>query len=253
MSDGCDAPGSKKIVVTEDGPYFVLGKIPLVRKVQIVSEHGEPLAWKKEGDLESSECYVLCRCGQSRTKPFCDGTHCKIAFDGTESADTRTIQERQIIYPGCTKLIVKYDDSLCMQAGFCGNRMVNIQQLVFCLEDPNVRSQVIAMVERCPSGALTYAMAMDEPEIEPDLPEQVAVTTEMTSDGPIRGSLWVTGKVVIERADGQPFERRNRVTLCCCGLSKSKPLCDGTHRLKGDKAVDAPQVVAPRTGSSTPP
>ena len=31
-------------------------------------------------------------------------------------------------------------------------------------------------------------------------------------------------------ADGQPFETRNRVTLCNCGSSSQKPLCDGTHR-----------------------
>jgi len=237
MSDGCEPRGSNKIVVTEDGPYFVLGNIPLVRKVQIVSEHGEPLTWKKEGTPETSECYVLCRCGQSHTKPFCDGTHCKVAFDGTESADIRPTQERQLIYPGSAKLIVKYDDSLCMKAGFCGNRKVNIQQLVLRMEDTSVCSQVIAMIERCPSGALTYSMATGE-EIEPDLPEQVAVTTEMTSAGPIAGSLWVTGQVIIERADGQPFETRNRVTLCCCGLSKSKPLCDGTHRPPESKELD---------------
>jgi CDGSH-type Zn-finger protein len=26
------------------------------------------------------------------------------------------------------------------------------------------------------------------------------------------------------------MEVRNRVTLCSCGLSKKKPLCDGAHR-----------------------
>jgi hypothetical protein len=87
------------------------------------------------------------------------------------------------------------------------------------------------MVERCPSGSLTYAMAAGEPDIEPDLPQQIAVTTETTFEGPIDGSLWVTGNIPVERADGQPFETRNRVTLCNCGRSNSKPLCDGAHRL----------------------
>ena len=59
---------------------------------------------------------------------------------------------------------------------------------------------------------------------------QIADTTEITAEGPIHGSLWVTGYVPIERADGKPFETRNRVTLCNCGESKNKPLCDGTHR-----------------------
>ena len=78
-------------------------------------------------------------------------------------------------------------------------------------------------------------MQPGEADIEPDLPQQVAITTEVTSDRPIPGALWVTGGVPVERADGQPFERRNRVTLCCCGLSENKPLCDGTHRVKGNQ------------------
>ena len=88
----------------------------------------------------------------------------------------------------------------------------------------------MAMVERCPSGALTYRIEADGPDIEPDLPQQVAVTTEITSDGPIAGPLWVTGGIPVVRSDGKPFETRNRVTLCNCGHSGSKPLCDGTHR-----------------------
>ena len=56
------------------------------------------------------------------------------------------------------------------------------------------------------------------------------MTTEITSEGAIRGSLWVTGNIEVERSDKQPFETRNRVTLCNCGESCSKPLCDGTHR-----------------------
>ena len=88
------------------------------------------------------------------------------------------------------------------------------------------------MIERCPSGSYTYAMKKGEADIEPDLPQQIAVTTEITSDGPIEGPLWVTGYIPIERSDGKPMEVRNRVTLCSCGRSKNKPLCDGTHRPK---------------------
>jgi hypothetical protein len=86
------------------------------------------------------------------------------------------------------------------------------------------------MVERCPSGALTYRIEADGPDIELDLPQQVSLTTEITAECPIAGPLWVTGGIPIERADGQPFETRNRVTVCNCGQSHSKPLCDGTHR-----------------------
>ncbi len=228
------APAEKKIVIEFAGPYHVHGNIPLVRKTQIVSEHGEPLTWKKEGTLETKGDYDLCRCGKSRDKPICDATHCEINFDGTETADTGTTATRQEIMGG-TQIVVKRDTSLCSESGFCGTRFAKIEKLVAETNDTNIRSQVIAMIERCPSGSLTYALAADQPDSEPDLPPQIAVTTEITAEGPIDGPLWVTGNIPIERADGQPFETRNRVALCSCGRSKNKPLCDGAHRVKENR------------------
>jgi hypothetical protein len=86
--------------------------------------------------------------------------------------------------------------------------------------DTDVRSQLLAMVERCPSGALTCTVD-GAGEIEPRLPVEIGIEP----DGP----LMVTGGVTIRRADGTPLEIRNRVTLCRCGASKTKPLCDGGH------------------------
>lgn len=220
----------KKIVVTEDGPYVVYGGIPLVRKVQIVSEYGEPLTWRTGAPIETPEIYELCRCGTSRFPPFCDVSHARFDFDGTETADSRPTAERQVRYPGGTRIIVRRDASLCMESGFCGNRFTNIEEMVAHTADPQVRAQVMAMIERCPSGSYVYSIEEGEDDVEPDLPQQIAITTEITSEGPIAGPLWVTGHIPIERADGQPFEARNRVTLCSCGHSESKPLCDGVHR-----------------------
>jgi CDGSH-type Zn-finger protein len=230
-SDDREAGDVKKIVIQQDGPYMVQGAVPLVRKAQVVSEYGEPLTWKKEGDIEADEAYDLCRCGQSSKKPFCDGTsHWESGFDGTERADAGLTAGRQVTYEGGTGIVVKRDYSLCMHSGFCGNRKTNVRAMAPDTADTQVRAQVMAMIERCPSGSYTYSIQEGEPDVEPDLPQQIAVTTEITSSGPIAGPLWVTGNIPVERADGQPFETRNRVTLCCCGLSQNKPLCDGTHR-----------------------
>lgn len=225
-----DESNPKKIVVQCDGPYRVEGDIPLVRKVQVVSEHGEPLTWKKEETIATDGTYILCRCGQSTEMPFCSGAHNDVFFDGTETADTRSIAERQQIVEGGTHIVVKRDSSLCMESGFCANRLTNVDQLTPQTGESGVRAQVMAMIERCPSGSYTYAIEPDQADIEPDLPQQIAVTVEITDQGPINGPLWVTGNIPIERSDGQPFETRNRVTLCCCGKSKIKPLCDGAHR-----------------------
>ncbi len=225
-------PPEPKISVRPNGPYVVHGAIPLVHKTEVVSEFGEPLTWKKEAPLPTEEPYLLCRCGQSCQKPFCDRTHRTSPYDGTETADTGRTAQRQEVFPGSTRLVVKFDPSLCTDAGFCGTHTASRTELAAKTDNTNVRSQVIAMIERCPSGALTYTIEAGEPDIEPDLPRQIAATTEITSEGPIAGPLWVTGGILVERADGQPLEVPNRMTLCNCGRSKNKPLCDGTHRHK---------------------
>ncbi len=221
-----DKHAGQKIVVQKDGPYLVYGDVPLVRKAQVISEHGEPLTWQKGETLEAGAKYALCRCGQSSRKPFCDGTHARVDFDGTETADTNTTIERQIIFEGGSNIVVKRDNALCMEAGFCGNRFKNIPQLVKETEDSIVRAQVMAMIERCPSGSYSYSLEPDSENIEPSFPKEIGVTQE----GEVAGPLWVTGEIDVERADGQPFECRNRTTLCRCGQSNNKPLCDGTHR-----------------------
>ena len=76
----------KRIEIEWNGPYHVYGKIPLVRKTQIVSEYGEPIAWQTGETLKSEGHYELCRCGQSKDLPFCDCSHLEVDFDGTETA-----------------------------------------------------------------------------------------------------------------------------------------------------------------------
>jgi len=230
MDNSDTTPIEKSIVVKRNGPYAVSGDIPLARKIQVVSEFGEPLTWKKTETFKTHKTYLLCRCGKSSTMPFCDATHARIPFDGTETDDERSTLERRYALPGGVQFVFRRDDYLCMESGFCGTRFSTIDQLVGESSDSSVRSQVIAMVERCPSGCLTYALIGEAADIEPDLPQEIAATTDILSDGPVEGGLWVMGNIPIRRADGKLLELRNRVTLCSCGRSKKKPLCDGAHR-----------------------
>lgn len=216
-----------KIIVTRRGPYSVEGGIPLVRKEPIMSEHGEPLTWRKGEVLNTAKFYTLCGCGESGSKPFCDGSHADSNFQHKAPANTEPIDRNPQTYHG-TGLVVEDDRSLCMQAGFCGNRATNVWQLVSASSDTQIRAQIISMIERCPSGALTYSLEPDGEDIEPDLPVEIAITPD--------GALWVSGNVPIEWADGNALETRNRVTLCRCGSSKNRPLCDGTHNEIGFSA-----------------
>ncbi|MDX6719040.1 MAG: hypothetical protein QOJ63_1294 [Solirubrobacteraceae bacterium] len=62
------------VTVTENGSYKVSGGITLV------GPDGEPVPG---GDADP---IFLCRCGGSTNKPFCDGTHSKIGFQGAMAA-----------------------------------------------------------------------------------------------------------------------------------------------------------------------
>jgi CDGSH-type Zn-finger protein len=212
------AEDSQRIEVQPNGPYLVSGSVPLRRKQRVVSEHGEPLTWKTVDAIDAPATYALCRCGGSSSKPFCDGTHARTRFDGTETGPTDDYESRARRYEG-TGVVVVDDRGICEHAGFCGNRITNVWKMTGQTDDTVTRAQVMAMIERCPSGALSYEI--DGEVIEPDLPTEISVT----QDGP----LWVTGAIAVERSDGQPFEARPRVTLCRCGASGNKPLCDGTH------------------------
>ena len=166
----------KKITIVKNGPYIVEGHVRLVRKTQVVSENGEPLTWQTGETLATRERCRLCRCGQSSNKPFCDATHVRLEFVGAESE--RAFDNNRVTLTGGAHITVRRDYSLCMEAGFCATRFANIEKMLAESEDSRVRSQIIAMIERCPSGSFTYTLDAGAAgvDIEPDLPAQVAVT-----------------------------------------------------------------------------
>ncbi len=223
MTDSASAP---TITVCENGPYIVSSNLPIKRRTRVLSEHGEPMTWQTTEHLEPAgepgAGVALCRCGGSSNKPYCDGSHQTNGFDGTETAATTTYSARARTFEG-TGVVVRDDRSICEHAGFCGNRATTVWKMLKGDDtaDSIARAQLMAMIERCPSGALTYRMTPDGQDVEPDIATGIAVT----DDGP----LFVTGSVRIERADGEELEPRPRVTLCRCGASGNKPLCDGSH------------------------
>jgi len=65
------------IKVRESGPYRVTGRITLI--------DADGTEYAVEG-----ENVALCRCGGSKTKPFCDGSHRDNGFCALERAATST-------------------------------------------------------------------------------------------------------------------------------------------------------------------
>ena len=212
------------IRVREDGPYVVTGRVPIGRTAQVETEFGEPVGWVPDEPLDADGEYELWRCGHSNDKPFCDGSHESVGFDGTETAERSTIAERRYEFPAGEGQ-VSFDLATCQHAGYCGDRFTNWRRLARQAADPVVRERLMQMVRLCPSGALEMRPDADGEALEPALPVSIGVVR----DGPLSGR----GGIPVTSADGLAYEVRNRVTLCRCGRSETKPFCDGSHRHVG--------------------
>jgi len=215
MSDG----QSKSIRIIANGPLRV-SSATLFRLKPTHNAAGRPADWERGEGVEAAEAYSLCRCGGSSNKPFCDGTHKQVGFDGTETADRAPTAARRDKYAG-PEIVMTDDNSLCSHAGFCVREHAKAWDMVEHANDEETRASLVAMIERCPTGRLEYYMPPDESPIERALEQEIGIVEN--------GPLWVRGGIPVESADGEPYEVRNRVALCRCGASKNKPLCDGSH------------------------
>ncbi len=215
-----------KITVSENGPYLVLGNFPLEKEIFVCGSDGIPIKWKKGEKYYYKNNCMLCRCGHSENKPFCDGTHALIKFDGKETANDKKFLEQcgEIHGP---KLILKDAPMLCSVARFChrgGEIWDNVQK-----SDAKSIKTAIADACDCPSGRLVLYDKKTGKAIEPKFKQSISLTEE--NKNKVMGPVWIKGKIPIESSNGKKYELRNRVTLCRCGKSKNKPFCDGEHTM----------------------
>jgi CDGSH-type Zn-finger protein len=214
-----------KVVVRRNGPYLVTGDVPI--SVQVIRPDREGLSreWEEGRSWKGGSSYALCRCGHSKNKPFCDGSHARVRFDGTETA-TRQPFVRQAVTTEGPQLTLEDVEGLCAFARFCdpGGKIWN---LIGRSDDPAARDLAIREGMRCPSGRLVLHDATGGKPIEPELPPSIGVVEDPALGA--SGPLWVRGGIRVESEDGKAYEVRHRVTLCRCGASVNKPFCNGSH------------------------
>jgi CDGSH-type Zn-finger protein len=214
-----------KIKICEDGPYVVSAGIPLADQIMVPDEAGLSVAWRQGKDYPTQGEYELCRCGHSKNKPFCDGTHNEILFDGTETAKrTSFISQAEPITVGPEMDLIDVP-ALCALARFC-DRAGGVWDNTRQSDDPEARKIALQEVADCPAGRLVLQDKQGnhlEPRLEPSIGLVIDPVLNML------GPLWVRGGIPIKSADGRVYEIRNRVTLCRCGKSTNKPFCDGKH------------------------
>ena len=211
------------IKVSKNGPYIVSGKIPKIEYVIHCDSLGIPVNWILGKEYPVTEKCALCRCGQSKNKPFCDGTHAAINFNGTETADLEQCQAKEIHGP---ELILKDVEKLCASARFC-HRSGEIWELIPKSDDPELKKIAIRNSCDCPSGRLLLRDKKTGKSLEPELGRSISLVEDPFMG--VHGPIWVRGEIPIQSADGKIYGVRNRVTLCRCGKSLNKPFCDSSH------------------------
>lgn len=201
-----------EIDIPENGPFLVKGT------VKYTDAKGNKIATEKE-------VVALCRCGASKNKPFCDGTHSDIGFTGAKER-TETYPTRE--YEG-EELTVVDNIGICCHWGACVNGAPDVffkwdgDERISVVDGAD-KEKVIEVVRKCPSGSLVYKL---DGETQKEFFSDPEVF--VSEDGPlhIRGGIKLNG-------DDQPVTN-SHYTLCRCGASKNKPFCDGAHKEAGFK------------------
>lgn len=218
---------SMSVEVLDNGPYVVRGDIPIreyfveadKRNIPVDYRVGEKNFGKNPGPV------YLCRCGHTKTPPYCDGTHQKIGFRSIPRKETRSVVSQAEVYDG-KDILMTDNDRYCSFSRFCDvkNRIWN---MISDTSNPNRLEESLEVVSKCPSGRLKLWKKENNEPLEVHYAPEIGLIEDMPLGG--GGPLWVKGGIPIRTSDGFAYERRNRVTLCRCGKSENAPFCDGSH------------------------
>ena len=191
---------------TPNGPYLVT--------------NGRNLKGMMDGKEYATDGTVaLCRCGGSKNKPFCDGTHKRNGFTDAK-ADDRTLDKREN-YEG-DGVTIHDNRGICAHAGRCTDGLQSVFKLG---QEPWVdpkgatAHQVVSAINQCPSGALSYTIdGVEHRDHEND--PMIAIVPN--------GPYAVKGAELQDTSFGEGASREH-FALCRCGQSKNKPFCSGAH------------------------
>ena len=138
---------------------------------------------------------------------------------------------------GGEKIDVDWDGGLCIHIGECGDSTGDLfigGRDPWCLPDLVSVDDVIDIVKRCPSGALSFESEKEDSILETAETENTVV---VSYNGPyfVRGDLDIKVTTETELSPALKF----RAALCRCGASKNKPFCDNSHESIGFKDYGA--------------
>lgn len=159
-----------------------------------------------------------CRCGKSKNKPFCDGSHIEAGFESKREISEEVLQT----YKG-NKIRINFNRSICAGSGECVHGLASVFKsgdgTNWIFPDNDSNENIIKTIKACPSGALSYTI--DE---KTDIDTRSEPKITVIKNGPYR----VEG-IRLEGVQVPTNFSQTKYTLCRCGSSKNKPYCDYSH------------------------
>ncbi|HEY6405010.1 MAG TPA: CDGSH iron-sulfur domain-containing protein, partial [Nitrososphaeraceae archaeon] len=115
-----------KISPLPNGPYYLLNDLELKVVENLQNSNGE--------SLSTVLGVALCRCGASKNKPFCDGTHATVGFSSknkipvNDNNGSEHIRDRRKSYVG-REITIHDNRRICSHAAECVNNLSSVFKL----------------------------------------------------------------------------------------------------------------------------
>src|SRR5476651_465357 len=187
-----------RVTVTEDGPYLVTGDVPIARQTIMADAEGGSETWFEGEAVAHRASYMLCRCGASKTKPFCDGSHAEIGFDGAETASREPYLDQAKGMEGPVLGLTDVE-ILCAFARFCDPHG-QVWNLVNETDNPAAKKNFVRQVGDFPSGRLVAWDNSSGKAIEPAHEPSIGLIEDPANQ--CAGPIWLRGGVQVIGSDG---------------------------------------------------
>jgi CDGSH-type Zn-finger protein len=234
QQDNLTKSTKSKILPLPNGPFYLFHDMQPKVVENLQNSKGEPLS--------NVRGVALCRCGASKNKLFCDGTHSMINFSTVDDNNKEnnnhddkkdTSKNKKKSYLG-QNITIYGDRTICSHAAYCVGNLSSVFKVghrSWKNADNASIEEIIETIKKWTSNALSYSIdGTGYNEMEGREP-----MITVSKDG---AYLIIGGEELVGAKQIPKSSSKEHYAFCRCWASNNKPFCDGSHNkinFKDDK------------------